>query len=383
MVRQIANPYKEAVDIVREMGGEALRLCYQCGLCTGACPWNVLKSFPVRKLIHEVQLGLVDFESEDMWTCVTCGNCVQQCPRGVEIIDLMRAMRRTIVGLGVGPVPDSLRVTMKNLAGTGNPWGEPTEKRADWAQALNVKPFSNGTQLLYFPCCTTAYDSSVSRIGKATATILQKAGIDFGILGSKEACCGESARKAGDEDLFQRLVQENMAAFAENGIKNIVVSSPHCYYSFKNEYPMAQNGLQVTHSTQFLAGLIRDGKLKFSKEVKKRVAYHDPCYLGRHSGIFDEPREILSSIPGVELVELPNHHEDSICCGGGGGQVWMDTKPGERLGELRAQQALDVGAEVLALACPYCMLMFEGCLTQDVLDRLELRDITELVAEAM
>jgi len=301
----------------------------------------------------------------------------------VEIIDIMRALRRSVVGMGIAPIPDSLRVSMKNLAGTGNPWGEPGEKRAEWAEPLKVSTFRDGSQVLYFPCCTSAYDPSVKRIAQFTATVLQKSGIDFGILGVKEVCCGESARKAGDEELFQRLVQGNMAAFSESGVTKMVVSSPHCYYTFKNEYPLAQNGVEVLHSTQFLAELIREGNLKFSKEIKKRVAYHDPCYLGRHSGVFDAPREILSSIPGIELVELADSRESSLCCGGGGGQVWMETKPGERLGEVRIQQVLDVGADVLALACPYCMLMFEGCVQPDVLERVALKDITELVAEAM
>ncbi len=383
MVTHAANPYKEAVDVVKEMGGDPLKLCYQCGLCTGACPWNLVKSFLVRRLIHEAQLGLVDFESDALWMCVTCGNCVRQCPRGVEIIDIMRALRRSVVGMGIAPIPDSLRVSMKNLAGTGNPWGEPGEKRAEWAEPLKVSTFRDGSQVLYFPCCTSAYDASVRRIARAAATVFQKAETDFGILGAKEVCCGESARKTGDEELFQRLVQGNMAAFSESGVTKMVVSSPHCYYTFKNEYPLAQNGVEVLHFTQFLVELIREGKLKFSKEIKRRVAYHDPCYLGRHSGVFDAPREILSSIPGVELVELADNRERSLCCGGGGGQVWMETKTGERLGEVRFEQVLDAGADVLALACPYCMLMFEGCVQPDALERVALKDIAELVAEAM
>jgi len=291
-------------------------------------------------------------------------------------------MRRTIVALGVGPVPDSLRVTMKNLAGTGNPWGEPTETRADWAQALNVKPFSNGTQLLYFPCCTTAYDSSVSRIGKATVTILQKAGIDFGILGSKEACCGESARKAGDEELFQRLVQGNTAAFAENGVKNIVVSSPHCYYTFRNEYPMAQNGFQVMHSTQFLAGLIREGKLKFSKEVKKKVAYHDPCYLGRHNDVYDDPRSALDAIAGLKRVEMERCRDRSFCCGGGGLMLFYEPEEDQRMGVLRVEMAAKAGANVIVTACPFCLVNMEDAIKVAGMEgKMEAIDLSELIAQ--
>jgi Fe-S oxidoreductase len=376
------SPYKEAVDVLKEAGGENLELCYQCGLCTGSCPWNLVRSFLVRRLMHESQLGLVDFESEDVWLCATCNMCVSVCPRGVEITDVMRALRRTVVGLGAGAVPESLRLALNSMASAGNPWGEPREQRADWAKTLNVKPFAEGTEILYFPCCLVEYDTNVRPIGQAMVSIFQGQGIDFGILGADdENCCGESARKVGNEELFQELVSRNTKSFAEKGVKKIVVSSPHCYYTFKNEYP--QNGIEVVHSTQFLAELLREGKLKFSKEVNKKVAYHDPCYLGRHSGVYDEPREVLSSIPGLELIELPDNRENSLCCGGGGGRVWMETPAEERFADIRIEQAREVGADVLAAACPYCRLMFETSTATPAGGAVEFKDISELVAEAM
>ncbi len=384
MVAPVANPYREAVDAVIEMGGDPLKLCYQCGLCSGVCPWNLLTSFIVRRLIHQVQLGLVDFESPELWMCATCGACVQRCPRGVDIIDVMKALRRTVVGFGIGPVPDSIRIILKNVAGAGNPWGESDEKRADWAQELGVKAFREGTELLYYPCCLICYDASVVRMGRALAKVLQKVGVDFGILGPQENCCGESVRKVGDEDTFQNLMRANIGAWAENGVKRILVSSPHCYHTFKNEYPLAEKGIEVVHTTEFLAELLREGKLAFSKSIEKKVAYHDPCYLGRHSGIYEEPREILRAIPGLELMELPGNRDQSLCCGGGGGRIWMETKVGERFAEVRVQQAIDAGADVIAVACPYCLLCFESCVQPGMMERApEIRSISELVMEAM
>jgi Fe-S oxidoreductase len=377
-------PYKEAVEVIKEAGGEPLKLCYQCGLCTGTCPWNLVRNFLVRKMMHQAQLGLVDFEGEETWLCVTCRACVQRCPRGVEIIDVMRAMRRVIVEFGTGYLPHPLRITGTNISVTGNPLGEAREKRADWAKDIGVKTFAAGTEALYFSCCIPAYDPKVKRVARATATVLQKVGTDFGVLGDRESCCGESIRKAGNEKVFQTLAQSNIAAFTENGVKRILTSSPHCYHTFKNEYPDLGGNFEVMHSTQYFASLIKQGKLKFSKKLNKKVAYHDPCYLGRHAGIYDEPREVLQSIPGVELVEMADHKENSLCCGGGGGRIWQETKKGERFSDLRVEQAIKAEAEILASACPYCLLNFEdSILTMNVGNVIQVKDISELVQEAI
>jgi Fe-S oxidoreductase len=308
---------------------------------------------------------------------------VERCPRGVEIIDIVRALRRTIVGLGVAKVPDSLRITMKNIAATGNPLGETPEKRTDWAKGLDIKAFAKGTELLYFSCCIPAYEPKVKRVAQATVNLLAKAKVDFGTLGTKESCCGESVRKAGNESLFQSLAENNIRTFMENGVKKIVVTSPHCYHAFKNEYPGFGGNFEVIHFTQYLSRLIAEQRLKFSKKLNKRVTYHDPCYLGRHNGIFDEPRQVLKSIPGLELVEMPDFGKDSLCCGGGGGRIWMETKKGERFSDIRLEQAIEVGAEILAVACPYCLLNFEdSVLTMGKEHSIEIRDISELVQEA-
>ncbi|MEJ2046586.1 MAG: (Fe-S)-binding protein [Dehalococcoidia bacterium] len=378
------TPLQEVVDIINEEGGEILKLCYQCGTCTAVCPWNKVRSFIVRRIMHQGQLGLVDFEDEDVWLCATCNNCVKRCPRGVEIIDVMRALRRAVTELGIAKVPDSLRITIKNISGVGNPLGEAEDKRANWAQDLDIKLHTEGTEILYFPCCIPEYDPSVQRVARATAAVLKKAGVDFGILGNRANCCGESVRKAGDEAVFKQLAQNNITALEEAGVRKIIVSSPHCYHALKNEYPRLGASFEVTHVSQYLLELLKQERLKLTKEVNLKVAYHDPCYLGRHNDIYDEPREVLRSIPGLELVELADHREFSLCCGGGGGRIWMETKSGERFSDLRLNQALETGAKVLAVACPYCMLNFnDSVLTQDKGDLIEVRDIAELVQEAL
>ena len=377
-------PSKEVSDIIKEAGGDTFKLCWQCSLCATACPWNIVRTFIIPRMLRQAQFGLVDFEDENWWLCATCKACVRRCPRGVEIIDIMQALRRTIVEFGVAKVADSLRIAIKNISGVGNPLGEPQEKRTEWTKDLNVKTYTKGTEILYFSCCIPAYDPQVKRVARATANVLNKIGVNFGILGTQEVCCGESVRKAGQESLFQSLAQSNITAFNEAGVKKIVVTSPHCYNAFKNEYPELGGNFEVVHFSQYLAELIKEGKLKFTKELNKKVTYHDPCYLGRHNGIYDEPRYVLQSIPGLELVEMPDYRENSLCCGGGGGRIWMETKKGERFSDIRLEQALQVGANVLALACPYCVLNFEdSVLSAEKGDAIQVKDISELALEAL
>jgi len=378
----VINPSREVAEVMVEAGGEAFKSCYQCGLCTATCPWNLVRNFLTRRLIHQAQLGLVELESEDIWLCATCSACVERCPRGVEIIDIIRAIRR--IGAEWGATPGTIKTVMTSLGAVGNPWGEAREKRADWAKDLRVKTVAHSTEFLYFPCCTPAYDSRARRVALATVEVLNKAQVDFGILGSEENCCGESARKVGEEELFQNLAKANIEVFKRHSVSKILVSSPHCYHTFRNEYPSVGGDFEVIHITQFLAKLIEDGRLEPVRSLKKKVVYHDPCYLGRHNKIYEEPRRVLESIPGLELIEFPDSHQDSLCCGGGGGRIWMETKKGERFSDIRIEQAIELGAEVLAIACPYCLLNFDdSLLTMNKEDSLEIRDISELVKEVL
>ena len=381
---QALTPFQDAIDIINEEGGGISKLCYQCGTCTSTCPWNLVRSFIVRKAMHQAQLGLTDFESEDIWLCVTCKWCVDRCPRGVGIIDVWNSFRRAIVEMGIGGIPDSVRITAKNIASVGNPQGEVREKRTDWIKDTGIKPFAKGMDVLYFACCFNSYDPKLIRVAKATARIMEKAGISFGILGNEQSCCGESIRKTGNEELFKNLVRSNADAFNKAGVTKIVVSSPHCYHTLKNEYPELGAQFEVVHSSQFVAELIKDKKIQLTKEFKKKVTLHDSCYLGRHNNIYEEPRNVLNSIPGLELVEMLNNRKDGLCCGGGGGRIWAETKKNERFSDIRVRQAIDVGADTLATACPYCMANFDdSVLSMDKSSVLQVKEIVELVADAI
>ena len=382
---EVVAPFTEVRDLIKEEGGETLKLCYQCGLCTISCPWNLVRNLPVHRLVRDAQLGWVELQSEDWWLCVTCGICNNRCPRGVSIIDIMIAIRKLLVPDGVVPPSlPNLRSVMTSIASVGNPWLQDPKDRANWAKDLDVRLFTQDTELLYFPCCTPAFDPEAKRIAQATVKVLKKVGANFGILGTEERCCGESVRKLGNQSLFENLANFNINTFKEKGVKKIIVSSPHCFHTFKNEYPELGGNFEVIHFVPYLAKLLKEGKLNLTKEYRKRVTYQDPCYLGRHNGIYDEPREILRSIPGLELVEMRNSHENAICCGGGGGRIWMETKKEEKLSSLRLEQAIQTGAEVLALACPYCMLNFVDSISaMDKGKVIEIKDIAEIVLEAI
>ena len=378
-------PYKEIIDVIKDSGGETFKLCYQCGLCDTVCPWNEVRTFSIRKIIREATFGLTEIESEDIWRCATCGRCVEQCPRGVQQIELGVSLRRIATEYGVFPAPvKSIRTISAGLTAQGNPFGEERKNRADWAKGLSVKTFTEGMEILYFPGCYPSYDPRMQRVARATVNILNTAGVDFGILGQKESCCGESIRKTGDEELFKRLARENIKTLIDNGVKKIVVSSPHCYHTFKNEYPEFMVNFEVIHSSQYLFELIDEGRLEITKEYRKDLTYHDPCYLGRHNGIYDEPREVLKKIPGIELDEMPDSRENSLCCGGGGGRIWMETPKGERFSDLRLEQAIGVGAKVLATCCPYCITNFEDSrVNMEYEGVLEIKDITEIIQEVI
>ena len=379
------EPFKVVVDGIKEAGGEADKFCYQCGKCDTVCPWNRVRKFYVRKIVNQAKFGVVSFEAEDIWLCTTCRNCVQRCPRGVEIIDVMRAVRRLMVPDGVVPASiPSLRSVMTSFASVGNPWGQEPKDRANWGNDQGVPEFTEGMEVLYFPCCYPSYDPRLKKVAQATADLLKKAGVNFGVLGSKEMCCGESIRKAGNEALFKRLARENIKTFIESGVKKIVVASPHCFHTFKNEYPEFKVNFEVLHITQYLGQLIKEGRLKITGEYKKKVTYHDPCYLGRHNGIYDEPREILKKIPGLELNEMADARESSLCCGMGGGRIWMETAKNERFSDIRLKQAQDTGAEILATACPYCITQFEDS-RMSLADSsvIQIKDITEILQEVV
>jgi len=373
--------YKDGLDAVKQAGGEAYKYCYQCGMCNAVCPWNLVVNFSMRTIVRQAAFGLPEIEGDDIWRCTTCGKCPQRCPRGVATIEVTKSFRR--IAAEYGAVPGPIHTVAASLGTEGNPFREDRAKRGDWAKGLQVKTFTEVTEFLYFPGCYLSYDARLKKVAVATTNILNKAGVDFGILGPKENCCGESIRKTGDEALFKQLAKENIKNFVDAGVKKIIVSSPHCYHTFKNEYAEFKVNFEVIHISQFLSQLFKEGKLKVAREYKKKITYHDPCYLGRHNGIFDEPREVLKKC-GVELVEMVDSGIDSLCCGGGGGGIWMDRKKGERFSDIRIGQAIETGAEALVTSCPYCIVNFEDSkLSVPDAEAIEIKDITEIIQEVI
>ncbi len=375
--------YKEIADLIRQGGGETFQLCYQCGLCDVVCPWNRVRPFSMRKIIRQAVFGMTEIEEEEIWRCSTCGRCPERCPRGVKQIEAGVALRKIATEYDVFPGHvRPIRTVSGSLISDGNPLGGERSRRADWARDLGVPAFAEGMEVLFFPCCYLTYDPRGKKVAAATVDLLQKAGVSFGILGEQESCCGESIRKTGNEDLFKRLARENIKAFIQNGVKKILVSSPHCYHTFRNEYREFRVDFEVVHVSQYLAELVASGRLRVTGEYPRRVAFHDPCYLGRHNGEYAAPRELLQGVPGLELVELADARRDSLCCGGGGGRVWMETPKGERFSDLRLGQTAAVGAEVLATACPYCITMLEDSrLTLKDGDAVEIKDLAEILQD--
>ncbi len=378
-------PFIEVIDEIKEAGGEIFKLCFQCGLCDAVCPWNKVRTFSMRKIIREAAFGLTEIDGEDIWRCTTCGACPAQCPRGVKQIDVSVALRRVASEYEVFPASvRSARTARASLISEGNPLQGERNKRADWAKGLSVKTYTEGMEVLYFVGCYFSYDPRMKKVAVATTSILNKAGIDFGILGNKENCCGESIRKTGSEEVFKNLAKENIKTFIDNGVKKIIVSSPHCYHTFKNEYPEFMVNFEVVHISQYILELINEGRLELTGEFAKKVTYHDPCYLGRHNDVYDEPRDILKKVSGLDLVEMSAFGKNSLCCGGGGGRIWMDTPKEERFSDIRLEQANEVGAQILATSCPYCITNFEESrLNLEYDDVLEIKDITEIVNDVI
>jgi len=382
---EAAAPIKEISDLISANGGASFQYCYQCGICDVVCPWNRVRQFSMRKIVRQAAFGLTDIEQEDIWRCTTCGTCPQRCPRGVNQIELGVSLRRIATEYGVFHESVNPIITVSgSLQAEGNPFNMDRSKRADWAEGLSVKPFVEGMEVLYFPGCYLSYDPRLKKVAAATVKILKAAGVDFGILGTKENCCGERIRKTGNEQLFKHLAKENIKNFIDRGVKKILVSSPHCYHSFKNEYPEFNVNFEIVHITQFLSELMQTGRLKAVREYSKAITYHDPCYLGRHNKIFDAPRDVLKRIPGVEFTEMAECRENSFCCGGGGGRIWMETPKAERFSDLRLKQAVDLGVEVLVTACPYCITNFtDSSLSLEDGQSIEVKDITEIVQEVV
>jgi Fe-S oxidoreductase len=280
--------------------------------------------------------------------------------------------------------PAGLRPILGSSHANGNPWSGPRDKRTQWQEGLNIPRFGPDTEYFLYVCCHSCYDPRSTKIAQSIAKLLIQGGVSFGVIGAEESCCGESMRKVGDEELFQKLAQANIELFSANGVKKIITTSPHCLWSFKNDYAQLGAEWEVFHYTEILGRLVAEGKISLKAGSGKKIGYHDPCYLGRHSSLFDAPRELLGSIPGAQVMELQRSRESSLCCAGGGGRIWAEAPMGERFGELRIADAIGVGAEVLATSCPYCVNMLtDACNSLDKQGVLEIKELSELLVESL
>ncbi len=318
---------------------------------------------------------------EELWDCTTCSTCYSRCPKQVNPMEAIIAMRSAIVESG--RIHPNIKTALESTFRHGNPLTMPRSDRAAWAQDLNLKPIHDGAEYLYFAGCTPSYDPRVQKVAHALVKLFQSTELDFGILGNDETCCGSEVRRLGELGLFEMLVEDNTALYQELGVSKMITTSPHCFNTFKNDYP--RNGLQVQHYTQLLSAMLDEDRLGFSGSFEQVVTYHDPCYLGKHNHIFEEPRRLLQGIPGLELVEMDRSREKSLCCEGGGGRMWLEgTNPGTRLAQQRVQQALETGAQVLATACPFCLLTLEEAVKHlGVEQQMKVMDIAEIAVQAL
>ena len=358
--------------------------CIQCGKCTGSCPISTISPhFNIRRILYEMintEGEQVAQDKEMIWDCSTCTTCVTRCPKEVDPADLVISVRSVLVE--DGQVPPKIRDVLKSISIRGNPWNIGQEKRSEWAEGLEIKNIADA-EVLYYVGCTPAFDPRLQKIAKALAKTLGKAGVNFGTLGNDEICCGNEIKRMGDIWSFDALKEMNMDLFNQFPLKEIITTSPHCYNTFKNEYTELK--VEVNHYTQSLSELIKKKKLTFTKDVNKTVTYHDPCFLGRQNQLFEEPRHILTSIPGLNFVEMDRIRERALCCEGGGGRMWIEAhETMKRTATVRVQEALDCGAEILATACPFCLLTLEDAVKSGELEeKIQVLDIVEIAAQAI
>jgi Fe-S oxidoreductase len=360
--------------------------CIQCGRCTSGCPVSTNSSLNVRRLLNEilVQPDLVfSPEATNLWQCTTCMTCTQRCPKGIKPLDVIIGIRGQMIESG--RIQPGLRDALESTFLHGNPWGKPREKRTDWAAGREVREASGAgdLDLVYYVGCTIAYDPRLQKLAQDMVAVLDAAGVQYGILGNEESCCGNEVRRIGELGLFEELTENNIKLFQNRGVGRLMTTSPHCYNVFKNEYP--EFGAEVVHYSQVIRDLLAEEKLKLSREPGWKVTYHDPCFLGKQNAIYDEPREVLGRIPGLEFVEFDRSRERSLCCEGGGGRMWSEDVAGQaRLAEIRVRDAVAMGVEALVTACPFCLLTLEDAVkTAGDEDKIKVMDLIEVVAAAL
>ncbi len=383
--------------------------CTECGRCSDACPATFTgKPLNPRLVIHDIKLNLLkngplliqngvaelpligsgqegSVSEEVIWECTTCGACMEVCPVFIEHVPKIVDMRRNLVEVQ-SKFPEELLSFFENMEQRSNPWGIAPGERVKWAAEIKVKPFEVGkTEYLFFVGCAGAFDARNRRTTLAVAKILDASGISWGILGRDEPCCADSLRRLGNEFIFDRMVQENIKLFQERGIKKVITQCPHCYSTLKNDYRQYGIELEVNHHTEFINGLIEEGKLKLDKVGDLgNVVFHDSCYLGRHNLIYEAPRKVVTSVTGRVPTEMDCHHDRSFCCGAGGGRMWMEEPIGKHINVARVEEALKKDPATICVCCPYCMTMFEdGLKDMNAEDRVQVLDLAEIIARAL
>jgi Fe-S oxidoreductase/nitrate reductase gamma subunit len=400
-IENIEEAEKLGVGKIEEFASQQLLsfdACVRCGRCEESCPaTNSGQAYSPRTFIQTLRQAMVDnlinpngnkgvsleaLPEDTIWSCTTCGACLKRCPAFVNPVDEIIALRR-YQALTSGKLPKSAAETLRNLERRGNPWGIAAEERIAWTQDLGIRELAPGdeTDVLLFTGCAFAYDERNKKVTRSFASLLQKAGIDFAILGLDEMCCGETARRLGHEYLFQEFARQNIEVLNQVKFKQIVTQCPHCFNTLKNEYPQLGGGFPIQHYTEFLAGLAVPWEeiSPNGQSIKGQVAYHDSCYLGRYNQIYNQPRNLLKQSQ-VSLVELPRAGQDSFCCGGGGGQMWLESDANTRINRQRLKDVLAVHADVIATACPYCLLMFDDAIrSQNISGQVQVFDIAEIM----
>ncbi len=370
--------------------------CTECGRCHAVCCSQLsggvlspkLLIGKLKRAMHDGYDGPLHGElisADELWACTTCMACVEECPARIDIVDTIVDLRRYLA-LSEGAFPSTGAQALQHIQGLGNPWGLDPGERLAWTRGLDVPVLAPGqsVDVLYWVGCAAAYDPRVQKVARAVVKILQRAGVSFGVMAG-ERCHGEVGRRMGEEYLYQTAAAENIENLRQHSFRRIVTHCPHCFNTIRNEYPQFDGGqFEVLHHSELIAELIAAGRIRLERGESRTVAFHDPCYLGRQNGVFDAPRATLEGVPGVRLVELPRNRAHGVCCGGGGGQSWMEVSQRKRINIIRTEEIVASRAEVAAVGCPFCLSMLdEGRKTIGVEERVALKDVAEIVAEAM
>lgn len=346
---------------------------------------SVKSGLNVRKLVYQSLNDLpapFDADESGIWECTTCSNCNLRCPKNVRPADLIVKLRSQQVESG--RMHANIQQALESTYLQGNPWSRAREKRMDWAAGLDVSRLAEGerTDVLLFICCTSAYDPRCQQVARALVAVLRSAEVQIAVLGEDESCCCSEQKRIGEQGMFEEIAHANFELLRSRRMERIVTVSPHCYNALVHDYPALN--VPVLHYTQLLAELLRQGRLGPLRPLEETVTYHDPCYLGKRNSIYEPPRELLQALAGDRFVELDRSREISLCCEGGGGRMWTESASKGRLAETRIEDARDKSATVIASACPFCLLTLEDATkTTNSEDRIRVRDIAELLAEAL